>query len=335
MKAVFRRELSSYFTGLSGYVFGAFLLLFAGIYTMAYNIRAAVSNFEYVLSSMSFIFLVIVPILTMRVFAEEKRQKTDQLLYSLPLTMTEVVMGKYLAMLVMFLIPLCIIGIYPAVLSHFGKVNLAAAYGALVGFFFLGAALLAVGAFISSVTDSQGVAAGLCFAALLVNYFLASLSSFFSSTAFASFAALTFAVAALALIFYLMTKSGFASVVIFIASEVLVFVFYTFKKDSFEGLFPNILSSLSLFARFEQFVSGIFDVTAIVFYITVAAVFFLVRTLYLMSHPEAKRKARIEETDERQQKIVGGAAQFAGLFTFYAAALALRLHSAARREGGK
>ena len=115
--------------------------------------------------------------------------------------------------------------------------------------------------------------AGLCFAALLVNYFLASLSSFFSSTAFASFAALTFAVAALALIFYLMTKSGFASAVIFIASEVLVFVFYTFKKDSFEGLFPNILSSLSLFARFEQFVSGIFDVTAIVFYITVAAVF--------------------------------------------------------------
>ena len=167
MKAVFRHELSSYFTGLSGCVFGAFLLLFAGIYTMAYNIRAAVSNFEYVLSSMSFIFLIIVPILTMRVFAEEKRQKTDQLLYSLPLTMTEVVIGKYLAMLVVFLIPLCIIGIYPAVLSHFGKVNLAAAYGAIVGFFFLGAALLAVGAFISSVTESQGVAAGLCFAALL------------------------------------------------------------------------------------------------------------------------------------------------------------------------
>ena len=94
-----------------------------------------------------------------------------------------------------------------------------------------------------------------------------------SNRSMVSIAALTFAVAALALIFYLMTKSGFASVVIFIASEVLVFVFYTFKKDSFEGLFPNILSSLSLFARFEQFVSGIFDVTAIVFYITVAAVF--------------------------------------------------------------
>ena len=273
MTAVFKHELRMYFRSLTAYVFGAFLLVFVGLGAMLYNIQAAVSNFEFVLSFSSLGFVVIVPILTMRVIAEEKKQKTDQLLYSLPLTMTEVVMGKYLAMLVMFLIPLCIIGIYPAVLSHFGKVNLAAAYGALVGFFFLGAALLAVGAFISSVTDSQGVAAGLCFAALLVNYFLASLSSFFSSTAFASFAALTFAVAALALIFYLMTRSGFASAVIFIASEVLVFVFYTFKKDSFEGLFPNILSSLSLFARFEQFVSGIFDVTAIVFYITVAAVF--------------------------------------------------------------
>ena len=265
--------MQGFFRSPLGYVYIGAYLAVMNLYFFATCVLSSSSDVGSVFSNMLIVFLFLMPILTMRLFSEEKRQKTDQLLYSLPLTMTEVVMGKYLAMLVMFLIPLCIIGIYPAVLSHFGKVNLAAAYGALVGFFFLGAALLAVGAFISSVTDSQGVAAGLCFAALLVNYFLASLSSFFSSTAFASFAALTFAVAALALIFYLMTKSGFASAVIFIASEVLVFVFYTFKKDSFEGLFPNILSSLSLFARFEQFVSGIFDVTAIVFYITVAAVF--------------------------------------------------------------
>ena len=84
MKAVFRHELSSYFTGMTGYVFGAFLLLFAGIYTMAVNLNAGLSNFEYVLSNLSFIFLIIVPILTMRVIAEERRQRTDQLLYSLP-----------------------------------------------------------------------------------------------------------------------------------------------------------------------------------------------------------------------------------------------------------
>lgn len=94
MKAVFRHELSSYFTNLTGYVFGAFLLLFAGIFTMVYNLKSALTNFEYVLGNMSFVFLVIVPILTMRVLAEERRQKTDQLLYSLPLTMTKVVLGK-------------------------------------------------------------------------------------------------------------------------------------------------------------------------------------------------------------------------------------------------
>ena len=276
MRAVFRHELSSYFTGLSGYVFGAFLLLFAGIYTMAYNIKNALSNFEYVLSGMSFIFLIIVPILTMRVLAEEKRQKTDQLLYSLPLTMTQVVMGKYAAMLVMLLVPLAIISIYPLILSAYGNFNLAAAYGALTGFFFLGAALLAVGTFVSSLTESQAVAAGLCFVVLLVNYFLSSLASFLSTTAFASFAAFAVCIALLAQIFWRMTKSGFGASVIFIALEAVLFALYTFRKDSFGGLFPTLLQRLSLFARFEQFVNGVFDITAIVFYISVIGVFLFI-----------------------------------------------------------
>jgi ABC-2 type transport system permease protein len=112
MRAVFRHELSSYFTNVTAYVFGAFLLLFAGIYTMVYNLKMALANFEYVLGGMSFVFLVIVPILTMRVLAEERRQKTDQLLYSLPLTMTRVILGKYAALLVVFLVPVVLIGLY-------------------------------------------------------------------------------------------------------------------------------------------------------------------------------------------------------------------------------
>ena len=161
MTAVLRHELSSYFTNVTGYVFGAFLLLFAGIYTMVINLQSASPYFEYVLMNMDFIFLIIVPILTMRVIAEERRQKTDQLLYSLPLTMTQVALGKYLAMLVIFLIPVAVIGVYPLVLTAFGAVYLPAAYGALTGFFFLGASLIAIGMFISSLTESQAVAAGL------------------------------------------------------------------------------------------------------------------------------------------------------------------------------
>ncbi len=273
MRAVFRHELSSYFTNVSGYVFGAFLLLFAGIYTMAYNIRSAVTNFEYVLSGMSFVFLVIVPILTMRVLAEEKRQKTDQLLYSLPLTMTKVVLGKYGAMLVVFLIPIAIVSIYPIVLTAFGNVYLPAAFSAIIGFFFLGAALISIGMFISSITESQAVAAGLCFVVMLVNYFLSSLASFASTTAFSSFVAFTIIVLLLMLIFRLMTKSGFISLVVGAVLEGALLIAYIFSSTSFEGLFPEIMEKLSLFERFYVFVDGVFDVTSIVYFVTVIGVF--------------------------------------------------------------
>ena len=144
MRAVFRHETGMYFTGLSGYVFGAFMLLFTGIYMMVYNLKGGYTNFEYVPAGMSFIFLIIVPILSMRVLAEEKKQKTDQLLYSLPLSMTQVILGKYAAMLVVLLIPTAIMCVYPLILSAYGDVYFPAAYGTVLAFFLLGAALLAI-----------------------------------------------------------------------------------------------------------------------------------------------------------------------------------------------
>ena len=122
MTAVLKHELRAYFHSLTAYVFGAFLLAFVGIGAMMYNLQAAVSNFEYVLSFGCLVFVVIVPILTMRVIAEERKQKTDQLLYSLPITTTQVVIGKYLALLTVYLIPLCIICIYPLIFSQFGDI---------------------------------------------------------------------------------------------------------------------------------------------------------------------------------------------------------------------
>lgn len=121
MRAVFPARVVFVFYGGTGYVFSAFLLLFTGIYTMVYNLQSASVHFEYVLGSMSFVFLIIVPILTMRVLAEERRQKTDQLLYSLPLTMTQVVLGKFAAMLVVFAAPMAVICLYPVVLSAYGQ----------------------------------------------------------------------------------------------------------------------------------------------------------------------------------------------------------------------
>lgn len=273
MRAVFRHELSSYFTGLTAYVFTAFVLLFGGIYIMSYNLNAGITDFQYVVGSVSFVFLLIMPILSMRVLAEEKRQKTDQLLYSLPITMTQVVLGKYFAQLVVLLVPVAVMGIYPLILSAFGNIYYPAAYGSLIGFYFLGAALLAIGMFISSLTESQPVAAGLCFVVMLLNYFIASLADFVPSSAAASFAAFSLVAALVCLVFYLMTKSGFGAAAIFVAAEGALTVVFIVNSTAFEGAFGDMMEKLSLFEQFYRFVDGVFDVRGIVYFLSVVGVF--------------------------------------------------------------
>lgn len=273
MKAVFRHELSSHLTNPTSYVFGAFVLLFAGIYTMAYNIESAIANFEYAIGSMAFVFLVTIPILTMRVLSEERRQKTDQLLYSLPLTMTKVVAGKFAALLVMLLLPMAIISLYPLVLSFFGNVYLPAAFGAIIGFFLLGAALLSIGMFVSSVTENQAVAAGLCFVVMLINFYIVDLANYVASSAFASFAALAIVALLAGIVLYLMTKNSFAALVLTAVLECALLVFYMIDGPSFSGLFPNLMKELSLFQRFFNFIDGVFDLTSVVYLLSVTGLF--------------------------------------------------------------
>lgn len=274
MTAVFRHELRMYFHSLTAYVFGAFLLAFVGIGSMLYNLQAAVSNFEFVLSFGCLVFVVIVPVLTMRVIAEERKQKTDQLLYSLPITTTQVILGKYLALLVVYLIPLCIICLYPLIFSQFGDVYLLTSYGSLFAFFAMGAALIALGVFISSLTDNQGFAAGIGIAVILLNYYSVSLSEYVSSTALGSVIAMCVLVLAAGGIIYCLTKNenlAYGFCFLFIVGILLIYFFDTGKL---EGLLPDIMAKLSLFERFYVFVNGVFDVTALVYY-AAAAVFFL------------------------------------------------------------
>ena len=161
MTAVFKHELRMYFRSLTAYVFGAFCwhLPELALCFITFRRRSAILNLF--LSFCSLVFVVIVPILTMRVIAEERKQRTDQLLYSLPVTTTQVIIGKYLALLVIYAIPLAIISIYPMIFAQFGDVYLLTSYGSILAFFVMGAALIAVGVFISSLTDNQGLAAGI------------------------------------------------------------------------------------------------------------------------------------------------------------------------------
>ena len=255
MIAVWKHELRLYFHSLTAYVFGAFLLVIVGIGAMLYNLQAAVSNFEYVLGFGSIIYAVIVPLLT------------------LPLSTTRVVLGKYLALLAVFLVPLAIIACYPLIFAQYGEVYLPTSYGTLLAFFLMGAALIAVGIFLSSLTDNQGFAAGLCVAVILLNYFSVSLSEYVSSTAIGSAATLFVLAAALGGAVYCLTHSETLSYAIALTLMALVTVLCFVDQSLFEGLVPRIMTKLSLFAQLEVFVNGVFDMTSIVYYLSVAALF--------------------------------------------------------------
>ena len=265
MTAVLKHELRNYFHSFTAYVFGAFLLAIVGIGSMLYNLQAAVSNFEYVLSFGSIVFVVIVPILTMRVIAEERKQKTDQLLYSLPITTTQVV--------AVYLIPLAVISFYPLIFSQFGEVYLPTSYGSLFAIFMMGAALIALGVFISCLTDNQGLAAGIGIAVILFNYYSVSLSEYVSSTSFGSVIALAVLILALGALIRYLTRNELLAYGVSLVLAVAVCVVCFVDPTVFEGLLPAIMEQLSLFERFNAFVNGVFDMTAIVYYLSVIGFF--------------------------------------------------------------
>ena len=281
MRAIFAREVKAHFHSVVSYAFFTFVLLFAGIFTMALNLYQLHPNFEFVLNGISFIFTVGIPALTMRTIAEERRQKTDQLLYALPLSLSEVVMGKYFALLTVLAVPVIIMAFYPLILLMFGPVLISSAYSALLAFFLLGAALMAMGMFISSLTDNQALAAVLCFVIMMLNMYLTSLASLLPGTANASLFAFAVIVLLLGLIVKNFTQSKLAGTVFAVAGLGLLCAVRIIFPTVLEGLFGKIMSQLSVHERFNNFVTGVFDINAIVYYITVIVVllFFTVQTM--------------------------------------------------------
>lgn len=182
MFAIYKRELKSYFRSFIGFLFIAVTLFFLGLYFSVYNLINRYPYFAYTVSAVAFVFLITVPILTMRVLAEEKRSKTDQLILTAPVSVTGIVVGKFLALLTIFLIPVVIICFYPLLMSQFGTVPIAEAYLAILAYFLYGMTALAIGLFISSITESQVIAAVLGFGVLFLGYMMSAICSLISGT---------------------------------------------------------------------------------------------------------------------------------------------------------
>ncbi len=168
MLAIFKRELKSYFYSPIGYIFVGFFLLLSGYFFATGNLMSLIADMKMVFGNLSIVFLFLVPILTMRLISEEKKSKTDQLLLTSPVSLTGVVIGKYLAAVAVFLISLLITGVYPIILYIFSSPSLGEILAGYLGFFLMGSAFIAIGLFISSMTENQVISAVASFGVLLL-----------------------------------------------------------------------------------------------------------------------------------------------------------------------
>ena len=273
MFAIFKRELRSYFTSLVGYVVIGVMLAFIGLYYSANCLVYGTSDFSTVLYSTTLVMLFLLPALTMRSFADERRNKTDQLLLTSPVGIPSIVMGKYFAQLAVFAVPMAAAAIMPLVLTAFGTISLTSAYATWLAYFLMGAACIAIGTFVSALTENQIIAAVCTFGSLLFLYLMPSIAGLISGSAAASLAAFTVLAVLLALFLHWMTKSLVLPSAVFCVLEGGLAAVYFLKPAWLEGLFPKLLNSLALFGRFDNFVNGLFDISSLVYFVSVALLF--------------------------------------------------------------
>lgn len=281
MGAVYRKELKVYMSGMFGYFIIALLLLFMGLFVTLFNLVSGYSDIVYALAGMQWVLIVLIPFLAMRSIAEERHSKTDQLLYSLPLPMRDIVFGKFFAMLTVFAIPTAISALYPVILTSFGSFSLATAYVSLLGYFLLGISMIALCTFLSSLVESQILAAVISIAALLLIYFMDVITVLIPASALVSFVILAVLELGLALLLWAGTKNanlGIAAAVVLILPTALL---YILKADLFASLIPNFLHAVDLFARFGGFTYGHIDLPGALFYLSFTA-FFLFVTVRVM-----------------------------------------------------
>ena len=274
MRGIYKRELKSYFYSMIGYVFIAFLVAFVGIYFMAYNLNMGYPYFSYTLSGGLFILLLAIPILTMKSFSEERRSKTDQLLLTAPVTLGQIVWGKYLAMVTVFAIPNLIFCLFPLIIEASGQAYLKVDYWAILAYFLLGSTYIAVGMFLSSLTESQIIAAISTFGVLLVLYLWNGLLDFLPTNAGGNLAGVLLIWSLLVFAVYQMAKNWILAAILEVAGVAASAAVYFLKPDWMEGLLPEIFGKLSLSNGFTSIINDrLLDVSSLFLGVSVIALF--------------------------------------------------------------
>ena len=274
MLAIYKRELKSYFHSMTGCVFIAFLVMFTGIYFMAYNLNAGYPYFSYTLSGSLIVFLVGIPLLTMRSFSEERKTKTDQLLLTAPVSLTKVVLGKYFAMVTVLAVPNVIFCLFPLLIKLQGTAYLLVDYSSIAVFFLLGCVYLAIGMFMSSLTESQIIAFISTFGILLLLYLWDGILSFLPGSAFSGMIGILLILTLIVVYIYHMTKNWMLAAGIEAVGIAAALIVYFVKSSLYENLLTKLLGRLAFAVVFMTISSSnIVDVSGLLLYVSILIIF--------------------------------------------------------------
>lgn len=273
MTAIFKREFRSYFTGMVGYAVAAVSLFFLGLYFTNRNLLYQSSDFAGVLYTTTLILLFLLPAVSMRSFAEERRARTDQLLLTSPVSIPAIVAGKFLAQLAVFCVPLTAAAVMPLILTAFGKVSLISAYAALLGYILLGGACLAVGTFISCLTENQVVAYLASFVVLLIAYLMNGIKTMFTSGNILAFVVFALVLLAVSAAVGVVCKNILAGGAVLVVGAAALFALFILRPAWLLSAFDAVLTALALFAPYAEIIGGSFSLPVILYYLSVIGVF--------------------------------------------------------------
>lgn len=285
MIAIYKRELKSFYGGMMGYLLDAFFILVGGLYFTAVNLQGGYSYFSYTLYNTCFVFLIFVPVLTMRSFAEERHNKTDQLLLTSPVSLGRIVMGKYLALMTVFVLPLAVLSVCPLLLRIGGEFSNLSNYSAIFGYFLLGAACIAIGMFVSSLTENQIIAVLGTFAILLLTYLMSGIRTLFTTGSSLALIVFTVLLLVISLLVGLNSKSLSLGCMVFVLGGAVLLALFKLKSAALTTAFSGLLGYLAIFDPFQNFVGDLFSITSIVYYLSVAGLF-----LFLTGQSLEKRR---------------------------------------------
>ena len=273
MLAIYTREIKKYFLSPIGYIFIGFFLLVAGIFFSIEILFPQRPNFINVLSNLLFIFLLLIPILTMRLLSEDRNKKVDQLLLTCPLKLTDIVVGKFLAAVTVFFMSLIIMWTYPLIMAGYGHVNIVGTLVAFIGFLLIGCSFISIGLFISSITENQIIAAAATFGILMVLWLVDYIAIVLPTSAIAGIVFISCLSLSFSLLVYSSTKNKFASITTLIILLSAIIVTSFINMDFYSGIIYRLLSQLSLLKRLDGFMMGVISIGPVIHYLSFICIF--------------------------------------------------------------